>query len=296
MKRQPTMENARVAEILRSIAERLREQQANPFRVNAYRHAADTVEQLDGDVRHILKDHGREGLELLPGIGKRLAVTIEEIVHTGRSAMLDRVNGQTNPIQLFRRVPGIGPKLAQQIHESLHVESLQALELAAHDGRLATVPGIGARRLAAIQMGLAGLLGRHYHPASALQTRPSINDLLHIDELYRTKAQAGELPTIAPRRFNPKHLAWLPVWHTQYNGWDYTVLFSNTARAHELKRTYDWIVIYFDNESHQEGQCTLVTEYHGSLAGQRVVRGRERECAEHYHGASAADSESQTTT
>ncbi len=294
MMRQATVNNARVAEVLRSIAERLSEQQANPFRVSAYRNAANTVEQLDAEVCHILKNEGLEGLQRLPGIGERLAATIEEIVRMGRSAVLDRVNGQTDPAQLFRRVPGIGPVLAQQIHETLHVESLQALELAAHDGRLATVPGIGARRLVAIQMGLAGLLGRQYRPAATQQTRPSIDDLLYIDAQYRKKAQAGGLPTIVPSRFNPKHEAWLPVWHTQQNGWDYTVLFSNTARAHELKRTYDWVVIYFDNEAHQGGQSTLVTEYQGSLAGRRVVRGRERECAEHYHRTSTCAEQSET--
>jgi len=56
------------------------------------------------------------------------------------------------------------------------------------------------------------------------------------------------------------------------------VLFSNTARAHDLGRTRDWVVVYFYDEHHREGQCTVVTETRGALIGKRVVRGREDEC------------------
>ena len=59
------------------------------------------------------------------------------------------------------------------------------------------------------------------------------------------------------------------------------MLFSNTARAHELGRTRDWVVIYFYDGDHHEGQCTVVTETHGPLAGKRVVRGREAEQRRH---------------
>jgi putative hydrolase len=61
-------------------------------------------------------------------------------------------------------------------------------------------------------------------------------------------------------------------------------LYSNTARAHELGRTGDWVVVvvYFYDDHHQEGQRTIVTETHGPLAGRRVVRGHEAECGEYY--------------
>jgi putative hydrolase len=59
-------------------------------------------------------------------------------------------------------------------------------------------------------------------------------------------------------------------------------MFSNTARAHELRKTQDWVVIYYYDDHQQEGQHTLVTETHGPLQGQRVVRGREAECRRYY--------------
>jgi putative hydrolase len=86
------------------------------------------------------------------------------------------------------------------------------------------------------------------------------------------------LPKIAPRRFNPSGEAWLPILHTERGEWHFTALFSNTARAHELGRNRDWVVIYFHEDSGPEGQRTVVTETRGPAAGQRVVRGREAEC------------------
>lgn len=87
------------------------------------------------------------------------------------------------------------------------------------------------------------------------------------------------LPTIAPRRFNPERRAWLPILHTERDGWHFTALFSNTALAHELGRTGDWVIIYHYDGELEEGQHTVVTETRGPLEGKRVVRGREAECA-----------------
>jgi putative hydrolase len=107
---------------------------------------------------------------------------------------------------------------------------------------------------------------------------PSVELILDVDAEYRNKASAGQLPTISPRRFNPKGEAWLPILHTERALWHFTVLFSNTARAHDLGRTRDWVVVYLYDDHHREGQCTVVTETRGALIGKRVVRGREDEC------------------
>ncbi|MGE0766482.1 MAG: hypothetical protein AB7L90_08460 [Hyphomicrobiaceae bacterium] len=87
---------------------------------------------------------------------------------------------------------------------------------------------------------------------------------------------------IAPKRFNPSGEAWLPVLHTSRDAWQFTVLFSNTQRAHELQKINDWVVVYFHADSESETQCTIVTETRGPLEGKRVVRGREGDCIDHY--------------
>ena len=270
--------NLNIAVIFRECAEVLRRQQANPFRVNAYVRAAETLESLQRDARDILAEDGTAGLIKLPGIGKGLAASIDEIDRTGRLSQLDRLRGETTPEALFQTVPGIGPKLAHQLYEELHVDTLEALEVAAHDGRLAAISGIGDRRAAAIRAGLAALLGRAQTVRPARRVSPPAATVLDVDREYRRKSAAGELPKIAPKRFNPEGLAWLPILHTIRDKWHFTALFSNTARAHELERTDDWVVIYYYDDDHREGQNTVVTETKGPLEGSRVIRGREAEC------------------
>ncbi len=124
--------------------------------------------------------------------------------------------------------------------------------------------------------GEADALAITNHPREA--RLPAVALLLDVDAEYRRRAAAGDLPRIAPRRFNPEGKAWLPILHTRRGDWHLTALFSNTARAHDLGRTRDWVVLYFYDGEHREHQCTVVTETRGELAGMRVVRGREGEC------------------
>ena len=278
------LDASQIAMRLRQAAEILNAQGANPFRVAAYRNAAQTVERHDIDLREILNATGRDGLAELPAIGAGLAAAIAEMLETGHWAQLDRLRGRLDPAMLFRTVPGIGPELAERIHDSLGVETLEALEVACHDGRLENVRGMGSRRAAIIRAGLGEILApvRNAARSRLASVEPPVAMLLDVDREYREKASAGTLPTIAPRRFNPEGLAWLPILHAQRADWHFTALFSNTATAHRLGRTRDWVVLYFDSDHHGERQRTVVTERRGALAGLRVVRGREPECSDHY--------------
>ena len=167
------------------------------------------------------------------------------------------------PEQLFRSIPGVGPELARRLHEHLDVDTLEALELAAHDGRLEEVPGMGPWRAAMLRASLAGMLART-RPAHRMRTiEPGVDLLLDVDRKYRREAERGALPKIAPRRFNLTGEAWLPILHTERGDWHFTALFSNTARAHEFGRSRDWVVIYFHQDSGPEGQRTVVTETGG---------------------------------
>jgi putative hydrolase len=268
-----------VADKLRQAAGLLAQQGANPFRVSAYRRAADVVAHLDRDLRDIVDREGPDGLIALPHIGQGIAAAIVEMLRTGRWSQLDRLRGTLDPVRVFQTVPGIGPALARRVHDTLAIDTLEALEIAAHDGRLEAVPGIGPRRAATVRGALQGLLGSTRAIRRA-PDGPGAAILLDVDREYREKAAAGTLRTIAPRRFNPEGKAWLPVLHTRRGPWHFTALYSNTARAHELGRTHDWVVVYFYDDDHREGQHTIVTETQGPLAGQRVVRGREAECGQ----------------
>lgn len=281
----PSLDNAGIASRFDEIARLLEEQQANPFRVQAYRTAASTLRSLERPVRELLEDQGLKGLRDLPGIGNALARAIEQLLRTGRLGLLDHLRGEDDPEQLLATVPGIGPVLAHRVHEHLGIATLADLEAAAHDGRLDKVPGFGPKRLRAVRESLRSRLQPYRSRPKTRDTRhPPIADLLDVDEEYRSRASADDLPRISPRRFNPTREAWLPVLHTERGGHRYSALFSNTARAHSLNKTNDWVVIYQEDPDRHR-PWTVVTASYGLLRGKRIVRGREADCLNHYRNA-----------
>ena len=275
-----TPENLGIASRLNELASLLEAQGANPHRARAYRRAAATVVALDRPASAILAEGGIAALEALPGIGQSIARSIRSLVLHGRLPMLERIRGESDPIALLSTVAGIGTVLAGRLHDRLEIETLEQLEMAAHDGRLSALPGFGPKRVAAIREILGHRLARVRTPLRALPPdEPSAGELLDVDQEYRQKAGRGELRTIAPRRFNPTGEAWLPVLHTQRGPRHYTALFSNTQRAHEMGTTRDWVILYYDGEA-GERQCTVITAEWGPMRGRRIVRGREAECVE----------------
>jgi hypothetical protein len=269
--------NEQIADRLEEAARLLDEQGADPFRVRAYRQAAATVRSMAEPVAEVFRRGGLEGLEALPQVGATIARAIRELLTHGRLPMLDRLRGASDPVALLASVPGIGRVFAGRLHDELGVETLADLEMAAHDGRLETIAGFGPKRLAGVRDSLAQRLGRVRVPPRS-HAPPPVAELLDVDREYREKAAAGALPRIAPRRFNPTGDAWLPVLHTRRGRRRYTVLFSNTARAHQAGTTRDWVVLYSDDND-GDARHTVITATFGPLRGRRVVAGREAECA-----------------
>ena len=275
-----TFTNNMIADRLDEVAGILEAQHANVFRVMAYRSAARTVRELESPIEDIVKTRGVEGLLELPGIGQTLARFIHQLVVTGHLPMLDRLRGESNPVALLRTVPGIGRITAKRLYEEAGIESLEELEIAAYDGRLNKLR-LGGKRIKGIRDSLAARLGRIRTSHASTAKEPPVKEILDVDDEYRRRAMAGELPQIAPRRFNPQHERWLPILHTSRGERHYSAMFSNTPRAHQLNMTSDWVVIYYDG-SKGERQCTAITSHYGPTRGRRIVRGRERECLKHY--------------
>lgn len=273
-------ENAFIAEKLREVGDLLEQQNATHFRVDAYRDAADYLATSPQPIRAIYHTSGKRGLEDLPTIGVSIAAAIAELLDTGTLGVLDRLRGSTDPEKLFQTVPMIGPSLAREIHEVLHIETLEALEAAAIDGRLAKVKGIGTRRRDSIAHSLNDMLARRRSTSKRTADTPTVADILAVDQMYRNRADG--LPTLKPRRFNETGQRRIPILHAERGQWQFTALYSNSATAHKYGRTRDWVVIYFEGEGHPDGQTTVITQHGGPLDGKRVVRGHEQACTEHY--------------
>jgi hypothetical protein len=277
--------NDELAATFEEVAGLLETQGANPFRVQAYRNAADTIRKLDEPAHEILRTEGLAGLMALSGVGTSIAHAIEHLVRSGRLPLLERLRGEDAAERVFATVPTIGPGLAMRIHQEMGIETLAELQAAANDGRLARVSGMGSKRVRAVRESLTGRFARRVPSPLSREIESEelvpVSELLNIDDQYRHLAELDRLPRIAPRRFNPTGQAWLPILHTRRDDRHYTALFSNTARAHEFGATHDWVVIYRDD--HQDhGRWTVTTAHSGRLRDRRIIRGREHECEAHY--------------
>ena len=138
------MENIEIVRVLDEVADLLEIQQANPFRVRAYRNAVRTINAHATPLRKLVE----QGADLtdLPSIGKGMAENIRELVGSGRLAMLDEMAAEIPPglVELMR-LPGVGPKKARKLWDELGVESIDDLEEVASEGRVAELPGFGVK-------------------------------------------------------------------------------------------------------------------------------------------------------
>ncbi len=279
-------ENRQIASRLGQYADLLESQGDDVFRVRAYRRAADYVGDMADGLRTVYEAGGIKALIDLPTVGRGIAGAIVEILTSGRWLQLERLRGETTPERLFQTVPGIGPVMAERFAVQLDAQTLEELEALLRNPRM-DVPGLGRRRRRAILAALAERLEpmrRIRRAEEGHDAEPPVSMLLEADKLYREKDAAGDLRQIAPRRFNPEGEAWLPVLHLRRGDWHLTLLYSNTARAHELEKTKDWVVIFFHQSDGPEMQRTVVTETRGPGEGRRMVRGREDECLRYYEG------------
>jgi len=139
-----SVHNTEIAEMFNRLAELLEITGANPFRIRAYRKAAQTIESLP----HSLASMLAEGTDLseLPGIGKDLAGKIQECIETGHLTLLDQVSSQL-PGQLaeLAKIPGLGPKRVKMLYDTLGIQDLKGLAKAARTGKIRQLHGFGAK-------------------------------------------------------------------------------------------------------------------------------------------------------
>lgn len=151
--------NLAVAAVFEELADRLAIQGANVFRINAYRNAARTLQELSGDVGEMV-GQGRDLTELR-GIGTDLAGKIHEIVATGTCELLERLRHEMPPaVTELLQVPGLGPKRVASLWHDLHVQTPEQVLRAARDGRIRALPGFGEKTERRIESAVAAHLSK----------------------------------------------------------------------------------------------------------------------------------------
>ena len=137
------MKNAEIKDLFNEIADFLEIKGENPFRIRAYRRAAQAVEGLAEDIAAIA---GRGGLLDIPGIGKDLAAKIQEYLENGSVDYLEDLRREipAGVIELMR-IHGVGPRTAKLLYEHAGVDSVEKLEALAQAHKLSGLPGIQAK-------------------------------------------------------------------------------------------------------------------------------------------------------
>jgi DNA polymerase (family 10) len=137
------LDNQAVARILGEIGDLLELKGENPFKIRAYRNAADIVANTPDTVSAL----DAKSLQQWPGIGKDLSARIIDICQSGTCTIHQELLGLYPPTLLdLLRLQGVGPKTVATLYGELRIASLEDLEAAARSGRLRGLKGMGARK------------------------------------------------------------------------------------------------------------------------------------------------------
>ncbi|MBI4004499.1 MAG: DNA polymerase/3'-5' exonuclease PolX [Candidatus Omnitrophica bacterium] len=196
-----------IAAIFNEMADLLEFRGDNPFRIRAYRRAAQNLESFSGDLE-ALASAGR--LQELSGIGEDLARKIDEYLRTGAIVAFEQLKRRI-PKGVFEllEVPGVGPKTAKLLTERLHITTIQQLETAAKAHRLSRLPGFQAKKeeniLKGIQIVHRGRSRMHLGIAlplaqellAFLKTIPGVSRVSTAGSLRRMRETIGDLDLLA---------------------------------------------------------------------------------------------------
>jgi len=197
------MDKATVAQILEEIGTLLDLKGENPFKVRAYHNAARLISGLQQDLGALVES-GR--LRELKGIGEALSEKITELWKTDRLKYHEELKASLPPGLLeMIAIPGFGPKRAQLVYKKLKVDSIEKLEAACRDGRIARLEGFGEKSQEKILQGIEQLRRfasrHHYHKAlaaaldilEALRGHPAAIRCAYAGSLRRCRETVGDV-------------------------------------------------------------------------------------------------------
>jgi len=174
------MNNKQIAKVFGDIADLLELKDENVFKVRAYQKAARAIEQLSVEAEQLLKENR---LREVPGVGEAIAKKTAELVETGKLEYYEKLKAEFPAgISTFLDIPGIGPKTAMLLTGDLGIETIQDLESAIVEGKVAQLPRMGEKTAANIL--------RHIQAIRRKDQRIPIGDALNVvDDIFARLAK-----------------------------------------------------------------------------------------------------------
>ena len=201
------MDKGQVAEVLVSIATLLELKGENPFKSRAYQNAARTLETMSEPLDKVVAE---ARLGELKGIGEALQQKITELVTTGRLQYYEDLKAATPPgLVAMLDIPALGPKKTKALHDALGIESVEQLEQACKDGRIAGLKGFGEKTQANILEGihrrrsyatrhlLSEALPRAQTLLEALRSHPDVIRCSSAGSMRRHREVIGDIDLLA---------------------------------------------------------------------------------------------------
>jgi len=184
-----SLSNREIADIFERCADMLQIRGDNIHRVLSYRRASETIRGVPRDLRAISSEGGLTDLSY---IGKTIAAKIDEMLETGALEFYERLSAEIpEGLVDIMHINGVGPKKAKLFWEQLDITAVDELKIAADAGKLAALPGMGAKSQQKILEGIDALARQtgRANIGEALPAAQAILDLL----LELPEAQEGAL-------------------------------------------------------------------------------------------------------
>jgi DNA polymerase (family 10) len=197
------MNNAAIAQVFQNMAELLELKEENPFKIRAYQKAARTIESLPVELEQLMKE-GR--LREIPGVGEAIANKITELLTTGKLEVYEKLRAESPPgVITLMAIPGIGPKTALRLSKELGISTVDELEKAIVEGKVASLYRLGDKTAENILRHIQALrrkdtripLGQALPLAeeivSTLKKYPGVKNMVAAGSLRRFKETIGDI-------------------------------------------------------------------------------------------------------
>jgi len=198
------MKNIEIAKVFQDMADLLELKGENPFKIRAYQRAARAIEHLPKELEIMVEEE--EDLQGIPGVGEAIAKKITELVTIGKLRIYEELKAEfPEGITALLEIPGIGPKTAKRLSTELGIRSVDELEQAIKDGRVAKLFRLGEKTAENILQQIQALRRKDQRipigealpiveeVLSALRNIPGVKNLTPAGSLRRFRETVGDI-------------------------------------------------------------------------------------------------------